>query len=115
MVNAALGTVLWTTYTESATVLERHISQPVLLSCCAGAMAGGTQALVAAPAENVRLVLEGGTQNGWSHAWKEVFRGTESQASSTKQQTVRDAREVRAWMKEVAVIIPVQLYIPGCS
>ncbi|EIN07761.1 hypothetical protein PUNSTDRAFT_103860 [Punctularia strigosozonata HHB-11173 SS5] len=102
IVNAVLGTVLWTTYAESTTALEHHIAHPLLLSSCSGAIAGAAQALVAAPAENVRLVLEGGTVNhGWSHAWKEVFRRTEPQASSTKQDRIHDAREVRVWMKEV--------------
>lgn len=55
--------------------------------------------MVAAPAENVRLVLEGGTSGqSWSHAWKEVFRGT---ASASRHDTIEDVRQVRNWMKEV--------------
>jgi len=59
------------------------------------------QAVIAAPAENVRLVLEGGSGHGWSHAWQEVFRGTTSIPLNSPQQTLREARQVRAWMREV--------------
>jgi len=64
-----------------------------------GGTAGGLQALVAAPAENVRLVLEGGSGAGWSGAWKEVFRGTMPISSTTTQR--ENVRQVRDWMTEV--------------
>ena len=54
IVNAGLGVVLWTSYSEAASHLQTTLpSHPTLVSALAGAVAGGTQALVAAPAENV--------------------------------------------------------------
>jgi hypothetical protein len=77
-------------------------SHPTMLAASAGAVAGGAQALIAAPCENVRLVLEGGSsKEGWSHAWKEVFRGTQPSSSVPQQQTIQEIRQVRDWMKEV--------------
>ena len=58
-VNAVLGTVLWSTYSETSEFLEGRIKNPLAISLISGAVAGGAQAVVAAPAENVRLVLEG--------------------------------------------------------
>jgi len=102
LANAVLGTVLWTTYTGCTSYLQSclgiHSMFAVALS---GAAAGGMQALVAAPVENVRLVIEGGAGKGWSHAWKEVFRGTQPIIASRSQQ-VRDIRQLRLWMKDVA-------------
>lgn len=102
LVNAALGTVLWSTYAEMSTVLEPYLGDhPTILSASAGGIAGGIQALAAAPAENVRIVIEGGSGgHGWSHAWKEVFRGT-SASSPSAIQSREDVRQVRGWMKEV--------------
>jgi hypothetical protein len=102
LVNAALGTILWASYTEASTHLEPHLGNAsVPLS---GGFAGGMQAVFAAPAENVRLVLEGGTKEGWSHAWKEVFYGTKLSPNPTvelsKQQRVREIRQVIHWMRE---------------
>lgn len=75
---------------------------PIFTAALSGAIAGGAQALVAAPAENVRLSLEGGTvYHSWSHAWKEVFRGTASRQSDSPQQNKEDIRQVRRWMKDV--------------
>ncbi|KAF8919345.1 hypothetical protein CPB85DRAFT_1278680 [Mucidula mucida] len=87
-VNAVLGTVLWTTYGEASTALDPYIGHhPTATAALSGAFAGGAQALVAAPAENARLLLEGGTvYHSWSHAWKE---------------TMEEARQVRSWMKDV--------------
>ncbi|OJA13037.1 hypothetical protein AZE42_04388 [Rhizopogon vesiculosus] len=103
VVNAMLGTVLWTTYTETSNYLEARLgTHPTLVAVLSGAAAGGTQALVAAPVENVRLVVEGGTGRGWSHAWKEVFRGTEPLRSVGKAHNIQDIRQVRHWMKEVS-------------
>ncbi|KII88668.1 hypothetical protein PLICRDRAFT_633084 [Plicaturopsis crispa FD-325 SS-3] len=97
MINAALGTILWTTYSETSAALgdDSHLGVAAL----SGAAAGGAQAVFAAPAENVRLVLEGGRGRGWSHAWKEVFRGTEPPARP--RENLRELRQVRHWMHEV--------------
>ncbi|TFY68247.1 hypothetical protein EVG20_g3642 [Dentipellis fragilis] len=60
LVNAALGTVLWATYAETSSALQPFLgSYPVAVAALSGAAAGGSQALVAAPTENVRLAIEG--------------------------------------------------------
>lgn len=101
-VNAFLGTVLWATYAESSSLLEPHIgNHPIILAAASGAIAGGSQAFVAAPAENVRIIIEGGTKGGWTHAWKEVFRGTTSLSPAPPENNLRDIRQVREWMKDV--------------
>ncbi|OCH86558.1 hypothetical protein OBBRIDRAFT_761133 [Obba rivulosa] len=103
LVNGVLGVVLWSTYSEASDILAPYLSShPTALAAVSGGIAGGAQALVAAPAENVRFALEGASAaTGWSHAWKEVFRGTELQDNSPKYARVREARQVRDWMKEV--------------
>ncbi|PCH38143.1 hypothetical protein WOLCODRAFT_130711, partial [Wolfiporia cocos MD-104 SS10] len=103
IVNGALGYVLWTTYSEVSDALETRISDPLALAAISGASAGGMQALVAAPAENVRLAVEGGSTSarGWSHAWKEVFRGTQPRSTTPTRNEVREARQVRDWMRDV--------------
>ncbi|KAG9084910.1 hypothetical protein FRC07_013510 [Ceratobasidium sp. 392] len=77
-------------------------------SAIAGATAGAVQSIAGAPAENVRLLLEGGTAGaqssikGWRQAWKDVF--IDSSQPNTQQNKItsrREAREVREWMKEV--------------
>ncbi|KIY64884.1 hypothetical protein CYLTODRAFT_380285 [Cylindrobasidium torrendii FP15055 ss-10] len=102
-VNAVLGSVLWTTYGETTALLEPHIGHhPTVTAAISGAVAGGAQAIVAAPAENVRILFEGGTvYHSWSHAWKEVFRGTQEAPMASKQQTREEMRQVRSWMKDV--------------
>ncbi|KAF7353615.1 hypothetical protein MVEN_01045900 [Mycena venus] len=102
-VNALLGTVLWESYSQASAVLHPHIgSHPTAMAAVAGALAGGTQALVSAPAENVRLLVEGGTShNSWLHAWKEVFRGSPPPPSSSRHDTLEEIRQVRSWMREV--------------
>jgi hypothetical protein len=104
LVNALLGTVLWTTYAETSKAIGPYYGHhPTFATALAGGVAGGMQALVAAPAENVRIILEGGSLgvgNPASNAWKEVFRGTKS-AFVSKQTEVEDVRQVRRWMKEV--------------
>ncbi|KAF7441061.1 hypothetical protein PC9H_001410 [Pleurotus ostreatus] len=102
VVNALLGAVLWSTYSEASAVLSPYLNtHPTTLAATAGAISGATQALIAAPAENVRLVIEGGAGgHGWSHAWKEVFRGTQV-VGHTKRRQIEDIRQVRYWMKEV--------------
>ncbi|KAJ7273192.1 hypothetical protein C8J57DRAFT_1317099 [Mycena rebaudengoi] len=103
VVNAVLGTVLWASYAEASSALHPHIgSHPTLAAALSGAVAGAAQAIVSAPAENVRILIEGGTSgHSWSHAWKEVFRGTPSTASASRHDTIEEIRQVRSWMKEV--------------
>ncbi|KAI0306545.1 hypothetical protein B0F90DRAFT_1623031 [Multifurca ochricompacta] len=102
-VNAVLGTVLWTAYSECSSALSSNVAleaHPITIAAISGAIAGGAQAVVAAPAENVRLAIEGGTVGGWSHAWKEVLRGTVPNRSNAKG-SLHEIRQVRSWMKEV--------------
>jgi hypothetical protein len=102
-VNILLGSVLWATYTEASSALEQYCDQPIVVAAISGAAAGGAQALVAAPAENARLLLEGGSATtGWSHAWKEVFRGTHTNSAMSRQDQLHEARKVRDWMREVS-------------
>lgn len=104
LVNALLGTVLWTAYAESSSVIEPYLdSYPIMIAGLSGGIAGGLQAVVAAPAENVRLLLEGGSgsYHSWSHAWKVVFKGTEIQEPASRERKMKDARQVRRWMKDV--------------
>ena len=102
IINLALGSVLWATYGEAASALNGQISSPLLVSALSGGIAGGTQALLAAPAENVRFFLEGGNPtNGWSHAWKEVFRGSDGSSTLPRETQLHEARQVKVWMKEV--------------
>lgn len=105
MVNAALGTVLWTSYAEASSVLEPHLrTSPVTLAAISGAAAGGCQALIAAPVENVRHALEGGTSiaRSWSHVWHEVFRGPIAHAPPVeKREKKEELRQFREWSKEV--------------
>lgn len=100
VINALLGVVLWETYAVSSKQLEPHLgAHPTTIAALSGGAAGGMQALVAAPAENVRILLERGSGGSWSHAWKDVFRGTLPISSSTSQR--ENVRQVRDWMKEV--------------
>jgi hypothetical protein len=102
VVNAALGTVLWSVYAGTSSVLEPSMAtSPISLAALSGAVAGGAQALISAPAENVRLVLEGGKGHDWSHAWKEVFRETAPTSSVSKHQSIQEIRQVRDWIKDV--------------
>lgn len=104
IVNGALGYVLWSTYSSTSELLEPHLpNSPICVAALSGAVAGGAQALVAAPAENVRLAVEGGSTSarGWSHAWKEVFRGTRTAGTQSRIDEVHEARQVRDWMREV--------------
>ncbi|KAJ7871400.1 hypothetical protein B0H14DRAFT_2723896 [Mycena olivaceomarginata] len=103
IVNALLGTVLWASYAEASDVLQPHIgTHPTAMAALAGSLAGGTQALVSAPAENVRLLVEGGTShNSWLRAWKDVFRGSSPPPSSSRHQTIEEIRQLRSWMRDV--------------
>ena len=101
-VNALLGTVLWASYAEAYSTFEPYLGDhPTLHAAASGAVAGGAQAIFGAPAENVRLVIEGGTGNGWSHAWKEVFRRTEPARQMSRAEELNEARQVRDWMRDV--------------
>jgi hypothetical protein len=71
-----------------------------MIAAISGAVAGGAQAIVAAPAENVRLAIERGAGGGWSHAWKEVLRGT-APNQPTGSASLRELRQVRSWMLDV--------------
>ena len=103
LVNASLGTVLWAAYSESSSALgscDSLEAHPITIAAISGAVAGGSQAIVAAPAENVRLAIERGTVGGWTHAWKEVLRGT-APIQSTGNASLRELRQVRSWMMDV--------------
>jgi hypothetical protein len=101
VVNALLGTVLWAGYAESFDTLSPYIGHHTTVNAaCSGAIAGGLQAIVAAPAENVRLLFETGYHHhSWSHAWKEVFRGIPKAVD--KETKLKEIREMRSWAKEV--------------
>ena len=71
-----------------------------MIAAISGALAGGAQAIVAAPAENVRLAIERGAGRGWSHAWKEVVRGT-APNQPTGSASLRELRQFRSWMLDV--------------
>ena len=101
-VNALLGTVLWASYAEAYSTFDPYLGDhPTVHAAASGAVAGGVQAIIGAPAENVRLVIEGGTGSGWSHAWKEVFRGTEPPRQISRAEELKEARQVRDWMRDV--------------
>lgn len=103
LLNAGLGTVLWTSYGETYTALAPVTGHhSVATAALSGAVAGGCQALLAAPAENVRLLLEGGSGgHSWSSVWKEVFKSRTPPPSSTVKQDLQDIRELRAWFRDV--------------
>ncbi|TFL07716.1 hypothetical protein BDV98DRAFT_539702 [Pterulicium gracile] len=102
LINAALGTVLWTSYAESYDFFDSHLpTSPVTTAALSGAVAGAAQAAVAAPAENVRLVLKGASGHSWSYAWKEVFHGTTSVPNASRSQQMEEVRQVRSWMRDV--------------
>jgi hypothetical protein len=104
IVNAGLGTVLWTSYGETYSYLSSATgSDSIPTAALAGACAGACQALVAAPAENVRIVLEGGTggHSSWACVWKEVFQSRATPPDASTQQKMQEIRELRTWLKDV--------------
>lgn len=107
-INALLGTILWSSYSLTASALEDRLVHPFANAAISGAVAGGVQALAAAPAENVRLLIEGGsTYSGWSSAWKDVFLGScrnKDLSLESRQKLLEQARDVRRWMKEVGEV-----------
>ncbi|KZV93333.1 hypothetical protein EXIGLDRAFT_709913 [Exidia glandulosa HHB12029] len=107
LVNSALGTILWSSYSLASSELQPRISNSVLASAIAGSIAGATQALAAAPAENVRILLEGGAEHAhWSAVWKSVFRASEDAVSATtgtsqSNLSRNQARHLREWVREI--------------
>ena len=104
VVNTALGTVLWATYSESTSALSSYDglnAHPITIAALSGAVAGGAQAIVAAPAENLRLAVERSTTGGdWSHAWREMLRGT-ARNQPIRVESLHEAKQVRGWMMDV--------------
>jgi len=107
-INALLGTILWSSYSLTASALEDRLVHPFANAAISGAVAGGVQALAAAPAENVRLLIEGGSSySRWSSAWKDVFLGScrnKDLSLESRQKLLEQARDVRRWMKEVGEV-----------
>src|ERR1700754_3898629 len=92
------GSCLWFVYAETHKHLKVHLQHhhPTTIAAISGGVAGGVQAMLAAPAENVRTILEGGTTHGeWRNIWREVFKGAETDGIKTKE-----AREAQAWLHE---------------
>lgn len=103
VVNAVLGTVLWTTYAETYSIIEPTIhNHPIIGAAVSGGIAGGVQALVAAPAENVRLAIEGGTAgHSWAQAWRSMVRNSPRTLRESRGTQLQEVRELRKWMREV--------------
>lgn len=104
IVNAMLGTILWTSYGEASQSLELHLGNyTVLNTALSGAVAGACQAIAAAPAENVRILLEHGFGgHTWSCAWKEVFKENVGVSTPQSRPTrLQDARQLRGWLQDV--------------
>jgi len=117
IVNTLLGVVLWESYSISSSHLEALLpDHPIAIAAASGAIAGGCQSVAAAPAENVRIVLEStkkvdavkavlgrlghvpDTHSGWMHAWKQVFVGHQPLAEATTREEVR---ELSRWAQEI--------------
>ncbi|CAE6352475.1 unnamed protein product [Rhizoctonia solani] len=111
LVNTCLGTILFTTYSHTYDVVhqESAYSNSTIASAIAGAIAGAVQSIAGAPAENVRLYLEGDTTGkqtsvqGWRQAWKDVFRDSSQPGREPDRKALRrEARATRNWAREVA-------------
>ena len=104
LVNAMLGTILWTSYAEANRRLEGLLGHHALANAVlSGGIAGACQAIAGAPAENVRMILEHGFGGeSWFCVWKEVFKKRavhpRSQGISERH---RNIRYLRSWLKEV--------------
>lgn len=101
MINTALGSCLWFVYAETHKQINQHLEHKhtTAVAAIAGGVAGGVQAVLAAPAENIRVILEGGSIHGdWRNVWREAFQGTDPKLNGMK---TREAREAQAWMHEV--------------
>ncbi|KAH7103925.1 hypothetical protein BKA62DRAFT_695047 [Auriculariales sp. MPI-PUGE-AT-0066] len=92
LVNAALGTILWSSFTLAQTELTPYIESSILTAGAAGSLAGTAQALAAAPAENVRILLE-----------ESVFRASESVVRETSDSSLsrNKVRELLPWVREI--------------
>jgi len=103
VVNAMLGTILWTAYAEAYSIIEPNMrNHPITCAALSGGVAGGVQALVAAPAENVRLAIEGGTSGqSWIQAWRSLVQSNPTVQRKTRADQLQDARDFRKWMREV--------------
>jgi len=104
IVNAALGTILWGTYAEASRRLEPLLESHTLSNATiSGAIAGACQAVVAAPAENARILLEHGFgAQSWSCTWKEVFREKPALSPSENvSRRLQEIRQLRGWLHEV--------------
>ena len=105
VVNASLGAVLWGAYGETSKMLQSSLGSHTLAnSAISGAVAGASQALIAAPAENVKFLLEHGLGcHSWSFVWKEVFLKKNVQVPTSAGSThFQDIRELRGWLQEVS-------------
>jgi len=107
LVNATLGAVLWGAYGETSKRLEPSLGSHTLAnSAISGAVAGASQALIAAPAENVKLLLEHGlVGHSWTCVWKEVLR-EKNVPGPTSATSIRfqDFRPLRGWLQEVGAM-----------
>jgi len=103
VVNAMLGTILWTTYAEAYSIIEPNMrNHPIMCAALSGGVAGGVQALLAAPAENARLAIEGGTSGqSWIQAWRSLVQSNPTVQRKTRADQLQDARDFRKWMREV--------------
>lgn len=102
VVNALLGTVLWETYAKTSRFLEPHLENRTLNTAISGGVAGASQAIVAAPVENVRILLTSGFKgHSWTCAWKEVFRETTTVRNPSARR-LRDARQIHDWLRDVS-------------
>jgi len=103
VVNALLGTVLWGTYAEASYSLEPHLENRILNAAISGGVAGACQAIVAAPVENVLILLNSGFKgHSWSCAWKEVFRETTTVVRNPAPRKLQDIRQIRGWLQDVS-------------
>lgn len=104
LVNATLGFVLWESFGVASNGLEPFFRNHSLVnSVVSGGVAGACQAVVAAPAENLRITLEGGIRgHSWSSAWKDVFREKRlSSVAISKSQQIHEIRKLRSWFQEI--------------
>jgi hypothetical protein len=101
VLNALLGTVLWETYAETSRFLEAHLENRNLNATISGGLAGASQAIVAAPVENVSILFKSGFKgHSWSCAWKEVFRET-AIVRNPAARSLQDIRQIRTWVRDV--------------
>ncbi|KAJ3564278.1 hypothetical protein NP233_g8398 [Leucocoprinus birnbaumii] len=77
-------------------------NHPIIGAALSGSIAGGAQALVAAPAENVRLAIEGGASgHSWLQAWRSIMHRDPGYQKESHTNQLHDVRELRKWMREV--------------